>query len=406
MAKKAQIVSTVTGTGSTTDLTVSGFGASTTIDGAIINIIGCTADDTDTNGVQVAIAYWDGTNIRCVAGFDEYGTATGVCKSSMSADVRFFDASGNVDCIGTISNITDGIRITWTDSPSSSWKIDATIFGGGVGVDVGDIAMSPTIDGTASYTGASATPDVVIASGGFVAASLPKLDTGRMYWNNGIAVNDGSATQFASALDSRGARNSTEIQQMHHTDRINATIGNFNEKELTAFNTDGFTITTRVGTTSSTRISFICLSGLENVAIDTGLSTASTGSTSISGIGFEPDFAMFMRGRSTALDSEYTNLNNESVLGFTDGTVECCSPLFGDDAAADMVPGQRHSAQILDTYQGDGELYDADFTSFDSGGLTVNVNVAGISTGATLMLQFEAGGAPPADNSVPWMSWF
>ena len=150
----------------------------------------------------------------------------------------------------------------------------------------------------------------------------------------------------------------------------------------------------------------MCIGGLADVAINTSMVTTSTGSASITDAGFEPDFAMFLRNRPTNLDQEYSNLNSRVTVGFADGTNEVGTTFHGDDGAAITVTGQRHSvSKVLDSYRGDGTVYSASFTSFDSGGLTLNFDNAGLGTGATLMLKFEAGGEPPATVAPNWMSW-
>jgi len=412
MAKQIVPVVTTTGTGSTTDITYSGLGASTNIDGAIIWITGCTAEDTDTSDIQLSTTYYDGTDLvnHCFSDQDA-SENTVVSEGRRSDKVGIMQVGAQAfESLGTLSKIADGVRITWDSGlePQSSWKVQAVLFAGGIDVKVDIVQLNTTVDGSTDMTVSSA-PDIVFVMWGYIGipTSIPSVNSDTINHQMGVCVNDGSLTQHSVMSFSDGGRISGQYESRVQSDLIRYSTTNAKQVEVTGISSSAVTFTNR-NSTANCLMGVMAIGGLADVALsigDTDFDTDTSGSQSITGVGFQPDFAMTCRERATNLDTEYTNLNQEFKIGICDDTDESCFSTCGDDGSAQSDVHQRFSAgKFLDSYQGEGEAIQGTFTSFDTGGMTLNVSSAGVSNGWILMIQTEAGGPPATDDSVPWMS--
>jgi len=87
---------------------------------------------------------------------------------------------------------------------------------------------------------------------------------------------------------------------------------------FTSCNADGFTINWAVSEASAHIINYIAIGGSDvtNVKAGTFTLAASTGIQNITGVGFKPDFAMFLQGFTEAVDTASAGL--EMGMGFAD----------------------------------------------------------------------------------------
>lgn len=169
MPKAVKVVRGTTGTGSTTDITSSGVG---TINGAIILLNVATADDTDTSHQRQCIVLWDGTNCWSLVTASTNGISTAATSSGLLSAVVLDTYSGEI-ARGTLSNITDGVRISWSNTPDASYKYTAVLFYGGHSIKVGQMQISASQNGVATYSGASFTA----TAGIMLSASTTASDT-------------------------------------------------------------------------------------------------------------------------------------------------------------------------------------------------------------------------------------
>jgi hypothetical protein len=279
MAKKAVVVNGAIATTGTFDITSSGFG---TVDGAIIMMSMATATNTDTNHNSNSIVFYDGSATYSVCNNDEDAQAR-TDSASYVSDSEFISAGIATtadDYHGTISSITDGIRVTTTNTASAAFRYTAVLFGGGVSIKTGEITTSASINGTAAYTGASFTPQ----GGVFLNAA----SVGSAIIFGLFSYKNSTITQrhYAAALPD--LLNDSHVDSWVRNDSIASAIGNA-YYGITAVSSSGFTVTTR-NVATATRLVFFLLGGVQDVHLGDTPIPASTGVKSWEGPGFQPQF--------------------------------------------------------------------------------------------------------------------
>lgn len=379
MASGAVVVRGVTGTGSTTDITSSGLG---TPSGAIVFLTSATADNTDTGGNSQAVILFDGTSTVCLFSSDEDNVTDSNNTCGLYTSVIFRVSGTTTSALGTIANTTDGIQISWSDTPNASYKYVAVLFRGGLQVKVGTQQMSGTIGGTATYAGTSFTPQAGI----FLSHCRNSLNSNiaDAIYNMGLMTYVGSTiTQRALAYGSYDAAATADLAGMAANNRVEIVpfdAGDSEEGEITAVSSSGFTITTRRANYAS-YVGFMLFGGLKAVNLaDTAVPSA-TGIKSWEGPGFSPNFLLMAQSGLPSFNTRNTSLDWAHTIGVTDGTTEGSIAGWADAGAFIMDTGNRHSTTLLTTYQTTYNApFSAAFSSFDS--LGYNVNYTAVDTDA------------------------
>lgn len=146
--------------------------------------------------------------------------------------------------------------------------------------------------------------------------------------------------------------------------------------DLVSFDADGFTLNFTT-VTSGVDIHYLALGGdsITNAAAGTQTSPAATGNQAVTGLGFQPDFVLFIWSRHTADDG---STNGNALLGIGAATSSTARwALQGrtthSELNAETAKIQRtdHCIVSLNT-TADSINGSADFVSMDSGGFTIN----------------------------------
>jgi hypothetical protein len=369
MAKRAVVVGGATGTGSTTSITSSGFG---TPDGAILFINQVTADATDTDHNSLSISFWDGSNIVCRPASDMDAQNTTITGSGVyNASIRLVISGTTLDAEGTISAITDGISISWSNAPGSSWRYTAILLGGGVSVKAGTLQMSGTNGGTAVYSGASFTPQV----GLFVSSSYDLLNdfANPALFSLGIfTYSNSTITQRALDYYSDDAVGTSYVGGYAANARVHAYPATGAEQaSVTAVSSSGFTVTTNTGAFAA-QLGFFLLGNINGVWLgDTPVPT-STGVKSWEP-GFWPDLVLMAQSGLEAYNTLYTNEDVAYTLGVSDGATSRSVAGWSDDAAGVSDTKGRHSATLLQSVQTTyADTYTASLSGFNALGWDAN----------------------------------
>lgn len=147
---------------------------------------------------------------------------------------------------------------------------------------------------------------------------------------------------------------------------------------LTSFDVDGFTINWLSNEVRQDIIHYIAIGGsdITNATAGTFNSNVAIGNQPVAGLGFQPDFVMFLTGSTGAND---TNLSNSQLsLGFAKSSAARGAIVTGSqDARASNLrkrSQQRTNACILLLTLPDVRTQDgiADFVSMDANGFTIN----------------------------------
>ncbi len=170
-------------------------------------------------------------------------------------------------------------------------------------------------------------------------------------------------------------RNATTMINMLSigTPTVSATAG------LTSFDSDGFTINWVTNEARADIIHYIALGGddVANTAVGTFSLTATTGNQAVTGVGFQPDFVMFL-WTFTEADATAT-IHGHIGIGFADSSTNQGSILIkardGRAANDGYDRWQRTNRVILSEVAGTAAPTidsETSFVSMDSGGFTVN----------------------------------
>lgn len=153
--------------------------------------------------------------------------------------------------------------------------------------------------------------------------------------------------------------------------------------DFTSMDADGFTVNFSTGVLNDL-VNFVALGGsdLSNVFLKSYTSPTSTGANAQTGVGFKPDALILIGGRT---DSEGFGVVSSATARGSNSS----------DFNSSVARYQRTDKAYVE-YQGATKRLEADFTSFDSDGFTLNFSTVNASTSTLLALclkggQFKAG---------------
>lgn len=388
-----------TSTGTQT-ITISGFG---TVLGYEIFVTNAVSDGTEVPHLITSQGFCDGGDSVSVSTMEEDGVGTTNDRSriSSSAVVQMMDTAAALDGVAVHDSFTtDGFVIDWTSAPSAAWNMHVVLYGGAdlqlnVGqkdsIGLGDVTVGVgfRIDAVriAAVHAEVAGGDSRGSNVGMGGAYDTGTGIGHGYAGN-FSNDDVSSTQLISfATDNASNRNSlagpggtTLIVSL-----ISATSFQVTANQLASANFIWMALK------STTNKFFIGVVDSPN----------STGSQSITGIGFKPQFCAMGAVLNPTLNLDLTSSANcgQMSIGFFDGTQEHCFHMKTKDNTGTSVKDMRWNSQVvfLRNNQGQGQtLYDGSFTSFDTDGFTLDMNVANGTTHHWTVFAIEENAAAPS----------
>ena len=217
--------------------------------------------------------------------------------------------------------------------------------------------------------------------------------------NGGAGFTTSSSNERAVAYFSDDALDSSNTSR--RTSQTNCILifdssGTFGaQAALTSLDADGFTLawTVTSGATADI-VHYVALGGtdLTNATASSFSLTSGTGSQSVTGIGFQPDFIMFLDAFNATNDTTTTLVRNG--MGFaSSASSRAALAIAGDDGkdTSDTYSMQRTDNAIA-VLEEDGSSVNtlADLTSFDADGFTVNKS-ANITTHNVHYLALKGG---------------
>lgn len=309
------------GTG-TQDFTVNGFGVPTA---ALFFMNAGLTDGTLIEKLMHSVGCTDGTRQYTIANHDQDNVATTSSDnwlSSAAVVIAEIETTGNVEGLASFSAwVQDGVTINVSDAFTAAHFVTVVLFNQTVGAYCSIASLNATQDGTTDVTAPGFTPDVVF---GFHRSNNAAVDAKDVdaHLGFGIAINDGSDTQFSYAFSANdGQAVTTDIDQRVGTNRIAVAVnsaGTFTYSvEVDAFDGSGFTLITRDAVSPS--VSFLCYLALKYApgfqqALAQLDSPTGTGTQSVTFPGFKPQFALTVVNNVTTVDSDLTTTG---IFGFS-----------------------------------------------------------------------------------------
>ncbi len=387
MAGKAVVINSSTGTGASVSFTSSSFGTPT---GAIIFWSAATSSNADTAHARSAVTVWAGSNAGSVYAASVDNSAKTNTAYGIFSDVYCYTAGTlAIDFIGSISTTSDGITVSFSNSPDADYKVTVILFGGDAvcsaqAVDYGSLSDG----GTYSYTGASAAPDVVFIGSSWQ-VGLNAHGDGRAFFSFGIGVNDGTQTQRSVFWHENDNYNDASPDTLTRNNAIALTHSSTNYLSLTSFTATGFVLTC-TGSVNCTGI-VLTISGLSDFSLNDTAMPAATGTTSFTGPGFAPDLVLSVQSGLPAYNTFYTTQDLNLTIGASDGTTTGGVAVYGTDGAATTDTANRHNTTLGTSNQTTAaEQWNYTLDSFDADGYNFNYTEVGTSgdIGFTLAMKW------------------
>ncbi len=287
--------------------------------------------------------------------------------------------------------------INLSTAPGSAFRVGFLALGGS---DIDETKIgefdTPGSIGQVDISGVGFQPAFLLTS--FVdSASIPaNANTLNLGIGAAISILSSGAIGLTSAngAGTSNTRRAQDTQSLIHQANTGGTITN--EAYLTFFGTDGFTLDFTTSTLVKA-VAYLAISGSIKLAIGSFNSQNSSGSFSVTGIGFEGSAGMFWSWNRVADPAVQTGL--ELSLGMVDDDI--------NQFTAGGISEHGVGTSNTDHWSDDGLIYQnydnaqtqegaISFTSWDSDGFTLNQTDADPTTNEILYIIF--GSVPPAST--------
>lgn len=301
------------------------------------------AVDTFTEHANMGFGYTDGTNDRC-AGFtseDNQTSSDSAEYSYATAVIHTSNPTGTLttqDSFATFNSfLSNGMRITWSDYPSASFKIHVLFLGGSdlTNVKVGTVLTTDgSAGGSTGITGVGFQPDCVIFLGAFSTAD--NLST---YGSLFTGAATGSSNQWTQSNITETARSTMDTWQFYSHDSCisiqqSSTGVLCYQASLTSMDSDGFTINETTDTIGTIPIYYLALKG-GSYAVGNATEPGSTGNQTIT---TNKDCkAVMIFGVNTSTENSVQTDNHINIGAGTSSSERLCACLHDTDNSANAV---------------------------------------------------------------------
>jgi hypothetical protein len=413
MAEFAIITDTVrTGTTGTKTFTNTGTSVGTP-KGAIIIVTYAIANETAANNMELSYGFTDGTNQAvCSGSADNIGTMGTTSSSNAGFTDRCLhvaNGTGTVQSLAAFSSFgTDTITLNFTAVSATAYIIKIILIGGtGVSnVTVGTSA-SPANIGDPPTTISSLTFEsdlLFVAHRGVPSAAFGGATTSAFRVSLGFVQRTGSdpPAQYGMGTNYYSG-NATTLND--HRANSGTCYGDPEDGptdhalQIEQFSSTGFKAYTR-GVTGAITFMYMAvkLSGISAKAVAVDSWTDTTGTKSITGAGFTPQFGMVIMGKAQAYNTRYLDANAEVLaLGAFTADAQFCASVTSKDAVGPGSTTDDKSVVSTDPifiYNQGATFHKATFAGFQSDGADFTATTANATTRkwAALFIQAMSSG--------------
>ena len=269
---------------------------------------------------------------------------------------------------------------------------------------VGVITLQSTDSGTKAITGVGFQPKLVI----FFSPEGTTNDSFHINLEKIIgAASSASDEDCITQMDKNGV-GTTVTWKRHSTSCITGLLTTSGAVEfqysMNSFDSDGFTL--GVGSTAGTdrKVGYIALGGddLNNAKVGVETTGTSSGSKSVTGIGFQANALIAVGLGGASADTSYSEM--ASSVGMVSGASSeyCVSASSEDNVATTNCDRVGVNNRFLLELASAGTVYgDAEFTSFDSGGFTYNITTAFASSRRFMYILMDVENADAGEFDLP-----
>lgn len=340
-----------------------------------------TADPGETAILSVGLAVIQATtDLSAYSWSRDNNASTSVFSAANVKGHSVFNNSGSTVKQADGQVVSGGIELNYTTNTAPSLRGAFAAFAGAdTSAKAAEVALG-TGTSAIDITAPAFEPDVVLLFGnGFQfngAAGTP------FFFNFGICVNDGSATQRSVMWAETGSLADSRPYQQLRNDcaggRISDSTGAVTYKlPISDFDANGFSITPSASA-GSNRIAYLALKFTDRqvklVDFDT---PTSTGSATITGAGFTPRFAIAVVTNLEAVNNDPASTTTDLQSGFAVcliGSDEQWSASWRINAAETTTDtaSQLSAVALIGASATDCDAIKATFTAWTSDGVTLN----------------------------------
>ena len=401
----------------TQDLTISGLGWTPT--GAIFFLSHATTNRAHADGATTTIAFADNSGgSKRLSFYSEHGIATSdTGREHDTTDGELLlhnqNPSGANQFVATIDSddasagpISNGWRINITDvTGGSAYIVKYVLIGNGASCATGTFATSsspitetPGIQADLGFftnanrtiVGTSAASNITVSFGCHAYDGSTVTQAGFHLWDDDAS----GTTDAATRLDS--------TESILHGTASGIGWG----ASVETITSTSFDVRRSTGTDTGRRVNYLVVELPTGVEADVSVvdTPTSTGSDwTISGVGFQPDFAMLVGGAVTAIDTtDATSAGVFNVSGY-DGTTAFSIAHYTEDNQATSDTSSYVSDEWIDVYDDDGSTQDIRLnptsSPFNSDGWTVaNADITTADSTARKWIAISVGESSSGTN--------
>ena len=295
-------------------------------------------------------------------------------------------AIGMLSAVSTVDGEADfvsfeanGFTLNWTDAPSSAWIVHYIALGGS---DLTNVFLktfnSEVLTGNKAYTGVGFLPDCLVSLGAHTGTTLPSTTATGLSPSIGFGLSS-TARHVAGFGDQDNVATSNAASYLYAS-RVLA-IANMEDSENTladivSLDADGFTLNYTSVIGSARPVAVLCLKGGQyKVGVETQKTSGGTKATT--GVGFQPT-GMLCIGADAVADTLRQENGGRLVLGGASSGAEGTSWFNSQDATGTAeTDSSTTTAKVLRHATPPSTIdAEADLSSFDSGGFTLDWTTA------------------------------
>jgi hypothetical protein len=296
-------------------------------------------------------------------------------RNNSDCIVRYIQVNETQDGQADLVSLdSDGFTINWSDAPASAFIIHYLALGG-ADITNAKAGFTSVTSGTGDkvFTGVGFQPEFLLLSSNGTSATTAQAQA-----NIHLAAASSTSRVVASSFKDRDLVTTTETGTYQRNDKVFAQIASTSdtvasEGTLASFDSDGFTINYTTG--AALAIGYLALRG-GSFFVGSDTQKTTTGTEATTGVGFTPK-GVFFWSSNQANSSSISSTAKYSIFA-ADGTTEGGVWFQSLDAAADGTSDMRTVTDKALGFSTQASTTDAeaDLSSFDSDGFTLNWTTA------------------------------
>lgn len=344
--------------------------------------------DTNNNQARLSVGFYDGTTHRAFGVTAEHNdaAATAFCGGRTDIDT-LIQVPQNPNSMlqyeaRVVSVGTDQVVLEWSENAGNGHGYFVSFSGDALSAKCGSSTSSASIGGTVAVTGVGFKPDAIIIAtcGQAFAANSPFTE---LACSVGFAGRLPSITQCCSSFCAENLQANTSVGNISRDDAAGTvllsaagTVSESTRLEVSSFDTDGFTVTTR-NAAVAVQFMWLALRLAERhvKCAAPSVDVTALGAEAVTGTGFKPEILFASSLVNAAVNSLGSTQGHLCVSAATSASAVAAAALNArDNLATSDTHNASSSTSLIHMPQTSGASdYIAALTSFDDDGFTLNI---------------------------------